>query len=367
MENKIKPIAFYLPQYHQIPENDEWWGEGFTEWTNVKKAKPLFKNHNQPVIPGELGYYDLLKTEGIQQKQAELAKENGIYGFIYYQYWFGDGKMLLEKPAENMLENKDIDLPFCFCWANETWLGIWHGIDDVKKILAEQKCLGKEDYSKYVNYILPFFKDDRYIKIDNKPFFVIYDPVAVPQEFMEIFEKLAKENGFDGIYFVASNRSGNHIDYAAKNFDAKISGDYNMLLNEELDDSRIIKLKNLIKEKLIGKKSIRKIDYAKFFKSLVYTNSNVETYPMLLPNWDNSPRSKEKGFLFTNSSPENFAHEVKKAVTFANNNLDKNKFVIIKSWNEWAEGNHLEPCQKWGNAYLKQLKDQLEQFDRNTK
>jgi hypothetical protein len=245
MGEKIKYLAFYLPQYHQIPENDEWWGEGFTEWTNVRKAKPLFKDHQQPVIPGKLGYYDLLKTENIQEKQAKIAKENGIYGFIYYQYWFGDGKMLLEKPAENMLENKDIDLPFCFCWANETWRGIWHGIDDAKKVLAAQKYLGKQDYINYFNYVLPFFKDERYIKIDNKPFFVIYDPVAVPQEFMEIFEKLAKENGFDGIYFVASNRSGNHIDYAAKNFDAKISGDYNMLLNEELDDSRIIKLKNL--------------------------------------------------------------------------------------------------------------------------
>ena len=354
MGEKIKYLAFYLPQYHQIPENDEWWGQGFTEWTNVRKAKPLFKDHQQPVIPGKLGYYDLLKTENIQEKQAKIAKENGIYGFIYYQYWFGDGKILLEKPAEKMLANKNVDMPFCFCWANETWRGIWHGIDDAKKVLAAQKYLGKQDYINYFNYVLPFF-NERYIKIDNKPFFVIYDPIAVPQEFLEIFGNLAKENGFDGIYFVASNRAGNHIDYASKGFNAKISGDYNMCLNEEFDDSRFVKLKNLIREKVVGKKAIRKIDYTKFFKSLNYTKANVETYPILLPNWDNSPRSKEKGFLFTNSSPENFSKEVKKAVAFANENLEKNKFIVIKSWNEWAEGNHMEPCEKWGNEFLNQL------------
>ena len=139
-EDKIKFLAYYLPQYHPIPENDKWWGEGFTEWANVKKARPLFKGHNQPIIPGELGYYNLLKQPETQEKQAELAKSFGIDGFIYYQYWFGDNKMLLEKPAEIMLKNKTINLPFCFCWANETWKGIWHGLDN-PEVLIEQNYL----------------------------------------------------------------------------------------------------------------------------------------------------------------------------------------------------------------------------------
>lgn len=166
MQNKIKFLAYYLPQYHPIQENDEWWGKGFTEWTNVKKALPVYKGHKQPIIPGELGYYDLLKDVDVQKKQADLAKQYGIDGFIYYQYWFGGGKMLLEKPAEKMLADKSIDLPFCFCWANETWSGIWHGAEN--KILIEQKYLGKNDYIQYFEYLLPFFKDDRYIKIDRK-------------------------------------------------------------------------------------------------------------------------------------------------------------------------------------------------------
>ena len=170
--NKIQLLAYYLPQYHPIPENDEWWCQGFTEWTNVTKARPLFKGHNQPILPGELGFYDLRLTE-IQQKQSELALEHGINGFIYYQYWFDNNKLLLEKPAENMLYNKSIEIPFCFCWANETWTGIWHGMDN-PKILIEQKYNGEEGYKLYFKYLLPFFKDNRYIKIDNKPMFHIY-------------------------------------------------------------------------------------------------------------------------------------------------------------------------------------------------
>jgi hypothetical protein len=341
MENKIKFLAYYLPQYHEIPENNEWWGKGFTEWTNVKKAKPLFKGHQQPLEPGELGYYNLLHTPNIQQKQAELAKEYGVDGFIYYQYWFGNGKMLLEKPAEKMLADKKVDLPFCFCWANESWRGIWHGLDN-PDTLIEQKYLGEADYSAYFNYLLPFFQDDRYIKIDGKLVFVIYDAETLSKDFIPFFQHLAKKHQLEGIYFIASNRGSNDYDYKAKGFFAKISGDYNVLLDVELSKATKPKFSNKFLQLFhLYKTKPTTLDYRKFFKKLHYTNSNINTFPMVLPNWDNTPRSKYKGFLFSNSSPILFKKEVKKAKKFIEEKNYEEKFIIIKSWNEWAEGNSI--------------------------
>ncbi len=190
-QKNIQFLAYYLPQYHPIPENDEWWGKGFTEWTNVAKAKPLFKGHYQPILPADLGFYDLRVPE-VQQAQAKLAQEYGIDGFIYYQYWFGNGKKLLEKPAENMLKNKKVDFPFCFCWANETWKGIWHGLDN-PNVLIEQTYQGESGYVEYFNYLLPFFNDERYIKVDNKPMFHVYKLQDIPdlELFIEKFNKMA--------------------------------------------------------------------------------------------------------------------------------------------------------------------------------
>ena len=204
MDNKLQFLAYYLPQYHPIPENDEWWEKGFTEWTNVAKAKPLFKGHYQPILPADFGFYDL-RVPQVQEAQAKLAKEFGIDGFIYYQYWFGNGKILLEKPAENMLKNKKVDISFCFCWANETWKGIWHGLDN-PNVLMEQTYQGESGYVEYFNYLLPFFKDERYIKVNNKPMFHVYKLQDIPDlsTFIETFNKMAIQSGFDGIYLVAT-------------------------------------------------------------------------------------------------------------------------------------------------------------------
>ncbi|MBF8457264.1 glycoside hydrolase family 99-like domain-containing protein [Kaistella sp. G5-32] len=355
-KNKIKFLAYYLPQYHQIPENDEWWGKGFTEWTNVKKAKPLFKGHQQPIEPGELGYYDLLHTPNIQKDQAKLAKEYGLDGFIYYQYWFGNGKMLLEKPAENMLKDRSIDMPFCFCWANETWKGIWHGLDN-PDTLIEQTYPGEEDYINYFNYLLPFFKDERYIRVDDKPLFVIYDSLELPAEFIKLFRHLAIQNNLKGIYFMASNRGSNTIDYRTKGFDAKISGDYNVLLDTEINKARKVNLLDkLLRKVYLKKRNPIKLFYGKFFRKLQYSTANVDTFPMVLPNWDNTPRSKLKGFLFANSSPEFFKLEIDKATQFLTKHEYTDKFIIIKSWNEWAEGNYIEPDQFNANKWLEALK-----------
>src|SRR5688572_12814662 len=199
-------LAYYLPQFHQIPENDTWWGEGFTEWTNVRRAKPLFPGHKQPIVPGELGYYNLL-DKNIQIRQSEMATKYGIDGFIYYQYWFGNGKMLLEKPAEQMLRTPEITIPFCFCWANESWRGVWHGLTSENNMHVEQTFPGKEDFEQFFEYLLPFFRDHRYIKINNRPVYHIYRFSHFPDSelFIKTFNELAVKAGFDGIYLVVAS------------------------------------------------------------------------------------------------------------------------------------------------------------------
>lgn len=362
MSKNIKILAYYLPQFHPIPENDKWWGKDFTEWTNVKKAQPLFNGHKQPVIPGELGYYDLLKQPEIQKKQADLAKKYGIDGFIYYQYWFGNGKMLLEKPAEQMLKDKSVTLPFCFCWANETWKGIWHGMDN-PNTLIEQIYSGKEDYTNYFNYLLPFFNDDRYIKIDNKPVFIIYDAMVLDNDFINFFQDLAIKNKFEGLHFMVSNRGNNTIDYKAKGFQSKITGDYNVLLDKELEKARhYTVLDRILLRFNLGRKQPISLGYKKFFAKLNYTNSNLETFPMVVPNWDNTPRSKLKGFLFSNSSPKLFKTELIKAKNFLLKQNNINNIIVIKSWNEWAEGNYLEPDNANSTNWLEKVNELKNEF-----
>jgi hypothetical protein len=367
---KVRLLAYYLPQYHPIPENDEWWGKGFTEWTNVTKAKPLFKGHNQPILPGELGFYDL-RLNDIQRKQSKLALENGIDGFIYYQYWFDDNKMLLEKPAEQMLAEKNIKIPFCFCWANETWKGIWHGMDN-SKILIEQKYNGASGYTLYFNYLLPFFLDERYIKVDNKPMFHIYkiDDIPDVEIFFETFNNLAISTGFDGIYFVST---GNNLSDNLKDND-NIKGVVGLEMFHQMRYHAFFKFDE---RSLLGKferffifrlkmfKSIgnsvgkRKkpliIDYKKAINRMAIEYPHEKYISCIFPNWDNSARSGKKSLIFKNSNPENW----KEALEIAFNSISKNPknppFIIVKSWNEWAEGNYLEPDQKYGKQWLRAI------------
>src|SRR5690606_30741117 len=190
---KVKAIAFYLPQFHPIKENDEWWGKGFTEWTNVAKAKPMFPGHYQPHIPADLGFYDLRLSEA-RIAQADLAKKYGISAFCYWHYWFGNGRRILERPFQEVLESGTPDFPFCLAWANETWSGIWHG--NPKTILVEQVYPGEQDYIDHFNSILPAFKDKRYFKVDGKPLFMVYKPMEIPDLplFVSTFRRLATEN-----------------------------------------------------------------------------------------------------------------------------------------------------------------------------
>ena len=372
---KIKFLAYYLPQFHPIPENDKWWGEGFTEWTNVKKAKPLFKNHYQPIVPGELGYYDLLKQPEIQEKQSELALVNGVDGFIYYQYWFGEGKMLLEKPAEKMLENKSIDIPFCFCWANETWKGIWHGLDN-PEVLIEQTYNGEKGYEAYFNYLLPFFKDSRYIVIDNKPMFHIYKIKDIPdfEIFYKIFYKLAIKEGFSGMYFISSALSSEDFEYYYNYVDGQIGLDIfrkmrykkpSIFPSKSVFGKAEAKLKSILwpSRGIADRKKPLIFDYSKGVANFNVKFPNKKYISCVFPNWDNSARSVKKSLIFKNASPIAWKAHLEATVNELQNNPENPQFVVIKSWNEWAEGNYLEPDEKFGLQWLKVIKEVKEKLN----
>ncbi|WP_034922755.1 glycoside hydrolase family 99-like domain-containing protein [Gillisia sp. CAL575] len=380
MSGNIKFLAYYLPQFHPIPENDEWWGKGFTEWTNVAKAKPLFNGHYQPKLPADLGFYDL-RIPQVQIDQANLAREHGIDGFIYYQYWFGDGKMLLEKPAEAMLKNDKIDLPFCFCWANETWKGIWHGLDS-SKVLIEQKYFGNEDYIRYFEYLLPFFRDDRYIKIDNKPMFHIYKIQDIPDllEFFRIFNKLSIENGFAGIYFVSSVVSHSNVSLDYNEIEGQVGLDIFQKLRYEQDflfsNGTLKRIENRVKRILRSKNStnvqVKPIicDYKVGTARLEVKIPHSKYIPCVFPNWDNSARSGKKSLIFKNSNPETWKRHLTNNVVELLDNPENPPFIFIKSWNEWAEGNYLEPDVRFGYGWLeavKKVKENLEQLIKTQK
>lgn len=374
MKNKIKFLAYYLPQFHPIPENDLWWGKGFTEWTNVAKAKPLFKGHYQPILPADLGFYDL-RVQEIQEQQAALATEYGIDGFIYYQYWFGNGKMLLEKPAEAMLKNKNIDLPFCFCWANETWKGVWHGLDN-PTILMEQTYNGVEDYKAYFNYLLPFFQDNRYIKSDNRPMFHIYKLEEIPDLslFISTFNQLALVNGFDGIYFVSTgnvnsrNVTENNNIYGVVGLDSfnAIRYQQKTFLNRK---SLLGRLENLLLSKIghtnevENRKKPLVLDYAKGMLNLNIDFPHQKYIPCVFPNWDNSARSGNKSLIFKNATPGAWKIHLSNTILKFELNKVNPPYLIIKSWNEWAEGNHLEPDIKFGLQWLETVKEIKEKFN----
>lgn len=366
-QQQLRFLAYYLPQYHAIPENDKWWGEGFTEWTNVKKAKPLFKGHYQPIIPGELGYYNLLDVE-TQEAQATMATEYGIDGFIYYQYWFGNGKMLLEKPAEIMLHHKSVDLPFCFCWANETWKGIWHGVDN-PGVLIEQTYNGASDYHLYFDYLTPFFQDKRYIKQDNKPVFHIYRWDDIPDKdiFIEIFTERSQALGFSGMYFVATGNVTAPSVLENEHIQGVVGLDFfkNLRYAQYFhfpEGSKWFNYERLWKKWTGHFKEMSKrtkplvLNYEIGIKKMPVEILNEKYIPCVLPNWDNSARSGVKSLILKNATPQRFETYLEKFVAAYLKHQQNPPFFIIKSWNEWAEGNYLEPDMKYGRKWLEAVK-----------
>jgi hypothetical protein len=354
-KDQIRVLAFYLPQYHPIPENNEWWGNGFTEWTNTVKAKPLFRGHHQPHLPADLGFYDLRCRES-RIAQAELAKESGIEAFCYWHYWFGNGRRILERPFDEVLKTGEPDFPFCLAWANQSWTGIWHGVES--NVLIEQKYPGKQDYIDHFNFALTAFRDERYIMVDNKPVFIVYTPNLIPDSklFTDIWNEQAVKNGFDGVYFIGIH----HI-----NWDHEKDGFNEKSIHQPshyVSNLGKIKPAGLI-EKLRSKFKNNKPfiwDYKELTEMYDYKLfSNKKFIPMIVPNWDNTPRLGKNGWVFQNSTPEAYKKHLQETVDFVKSRPENNKFILLKSWNEWAEGNYVEPDQQWGDGFIKATQDVL--------
>ncbi|TDW47117.1 glycosyl transferase family WbsX [Flavobacterium sp. 270] len=361
MEKKARIIAFYLPQYHPIPENDEWWGKGFTEWTNVGKAKALFKGHYQPRVPADLGYYDLRVSE-TRKAQADMAREYGVEGFCYWHYWFGNGKRLIERPFNEVISSGEPDFPFCLAWANETWKGFDHGLKN-RNVLIEQLYPGVEDYTAHFYEILPALKDKRYITVNGKPLFMIYKPLASEEikVFMKTWRKLAVENNLPGIYFVGHHNDlrNNLKDIISTEVDAvNITRLNNYIINHRSIFEKII---SKTKSVFFGNASAYAIKYSvmsKYF--LVEEEDKIKNiYPSIIPGWDHTPRSGREGLVMTESTPELFENHVENAINIVIDKDPENRIIFIKSWNEWAEGNYMEPDLKWGKKFLEALKRQI--------
>jgi len=351
---KARLIAYYLPQYHPIPENDLWWGKGFTEWTNTAKAKPMFKGHYQPHLPTELGFYDLRVPE-VREAQAAMAKSHGIEGFCYYHYWFG-GKRLIERPFDEVLKTKKPDFPFSLCWANATWSGIWHGAPN--KILLEQTYPSMADHDAHFDYLLKAFLDERYITVDGKPIFTIYRAWEIPNivNVLERWRERAVAAGLKGLYLVGVNTN---MDWRPEDYglDATTSVKLPQLRPWPTWQEPVKRLKCWYERKK-GLPTIYK--YKDILGELLREEApDFEDYPNVIHSWDNSPRSGVNGLVFTDSSPELFRTHFKSALELVRDKPPEQKIIFLKSWNEWAEGNHLEPDSKYGKAFLEVIKEEV--------
>ena len=357
---KIKPIAIYLPQFHPIPENDEWWGKGFTEWTNVTKAQPRFEGHYQPHLPSDLGFYDL-RLEEARLAQEELAKNFGIYGFCYYHYWF-NGKRMLYEPLDRKLKNPKEDLPFMMCWANENWTRTWDGLD--KEILLKQEY-GFDDDLKHIEYLIPYFKDERYIKVKGKPIFIIYKPNLFPdiEKTISIWRMAVKDAGFSDLYIGFAQNEGNEFMPHINGFDFafQFQPNSNCPAGTAYPRTFFQKVMRKIKKELgIKVKELNYfIDYSSYMGKQMRSLYKEDVYPGITPMWDNSARRKDNNLILYDSTPEKY----KTWLYFIKENYNwesvPENFLFINAWNEWAEGNHLEPCQKWGTKYLEATQEVL--------
>jgi hypothetical protein len=341
----LQVIAHYLPQFHPIPENDEWWGTGFTEWTNVTKAQPLFLGHAQPHLPADLGFYDLRVPE-TREAQADLARRNGVTGFCYWHYWFG-GKRLLERPFDDTLTTGTPDFPFCLAWANQTWSGIWHGAPD--RILVEQTYPGPEDEARHFAYLQKAFEDDRYITVAGRPLLFIYKPADLPEpaRFVERWQAMARDAGFDGLYLVAGMGESEYPTHAEDGFDAAVWYEFPFGRDRA----------SLRRDRLMARGLMRGPRRYPYRDTFPEPPSDLAgpVFPCVYPNWDNTPRSGRGGVLALDSTPQRFGSQVRRALELVAELPADQQVLMIKSWNEWAEGNYLEPDRQYGRERLEML------------
>jgi lipopolysaccharide biosynthesis protein len=368
---KARVIAFYLPQFHPIPENDKAWGTGFTEWTNVTKARPLFKGHYQPHLPADLGYYDLRLPE-VREAQAAMARENGINGFCYWHYWF-DGSRLLERPFEEVRRSGKPDFPFCLGWANESWSGHWNG-GNWDNVIKTQTYPGLLDHKRHFDSLLPAFRDQRYIRVDAKPLFLIYRPKKIPDcaNALRYWKTLAVEAGLPGLHFVANlDWQDREWDALGQGFDAITIWPLGRLVRANsflasrrakraLTRRRLTFLQPVLEK--IWPQLDRVWDYEEILPLLdCPAPAEVPLHPMAVPNWDTTARYNRKASIFHNSSPALFQRHFRDVLQRAKAGRPDDPIVFLKSWNEWAEGNHVEPDTRFGHGYLDVIRQQCVQ------
>ena len=340
--NNIMPIAFYLPQFHPIPENDEWWGAGFTEWTNVRRAFPMFKDHYQPHEPERLGYYDLVVDCNIQRAQIDLAREYGIYGFCYYYYWF-NGKRLLEKPFNRFLDDASLDFPFCICWANENWTRRWDGAEN--ELLIQQVHDENSD-REFILDIIPLFKDSRYIKVGNAPLLVIYRPSLFPdfEKTVTMWREICKQHEIHELH-ISCVQSFGFLNPCIVGADSAVEfPPHKRSGNKDI---------NSIVEDLSAEFSGRIEDYRLYARTFMHIRkNNYILYRGIMLGWDNTARCLNKSRIFHFTSPSEYEKWLISLVDYTARYPAEKRFIFINAWNEWAEGTHLEPDKKYGTAYL---------------
>ena len=372
----MKIIPLYLPQFHTIPENDEWWGKGFTEWVNVREAKPLFEGHNQPRVPLNNNYYDLSDIETLKW-QCRIAKEYGIYGFCMYHYWF-NGHLLLEKPMEMLLAHPEIDIKYCISWANHDWTDAWKASNRQPKVLIAHNFDDEKDWVDHFNYLLPFFKDPRYMTENNKPLMVIYIPNIIRKlkKMLDVWSQMARDNGFDGLTFIyqsAASSFDNSWDHSLFDYGVEMNPGYVGLANRQKNSSFFPKLMKYsheikrflhIRRSLLPQKKITEVskaDYDYTWQRILELRP-ISNAPKMIPcaftDWDNTPRHKERGYLFQGVSPDKFKFYFKQLIDNTNNFYDTD-MIFVFAWNEWAEGGYLEPDEKNGFAFLEAIKECL--------
>ncbi|MBW4658840.1 MAG: glycoside hydrolase family 99-like domain-containing protein [Drouetiella hepatica Uher 2000/2452] len=354
IQEKLRCIAFYLPQYHPIPENDKWWGKGFTEWTNVTRAKPLFPGHYQPHLPADLGFYDLRLPEA-RHAQADLAKAHGVEGFCYYHYWF-NGKRLLERPFNDVLSSGKPDLPFCLCWANEVWSRRWLG--EERDILQKQAYSAEDDLN-HIRWLMNAFSDSRYIQIKGRPLFLIYRPLDLPEpkRTIETFKSKCVKQGLPEPYLVGVDAHRPGFNFAEIGFDSTLAFEPQLGALPDFMDDRA-KLSKFLRNLKLGIDSpkLKVYDYLTARRLMLRRQRNFSHHPCIFVSWDNTARRGQNATIIVNAKPEYFEEGLLKMV---NSLMDKpydERLLFINAWNEWAEGNHLEPDLKHGTQYLEAVK-----------
>lgn len=349
---KARAVAFHLPQFHPIPENNEWWGAGFTEWTNVVRARRRYPGHYQPHVPADLGFYDLRLPEALWA-QASLAKAYGLEGFVFWHYWFA-GRRLLERPVDLWRSQEGPPFGFALAWANQTWTGHWHGAE--RRVLVSQEYPGESDFRRHFEAVLPAFIDSRYLRVDGRPMFYVFrgEDLPNPRQFVDIWQRLAREAGLPGLFLIAevSDPLGRSTygDPFADGFDAGV--DLQLPARRTRASTLAMKMGRKLGLPEIYRYSGDPLDRSTF-------QPERPVYPAVVPNWDNTPRSGSRGLVLHGSTPDRFRAHVRDAVSRLAAAEPGRRLLFVKSWNEWAEGNHLEPDLRHGTTYLEVLRDEV--------